>query len=333
MADVHADRAPSTYPRLLDGFCRTASFGPGDVLRRRGQYYKDMYLIVEGCAAVQLGAGEPGTTIELRTGSPIGEIGFLRGCRATATVVARTATSVVVIDDGTLDKVQRSDQKLAVEFCRFLATVAEQRIGHNATIPSLAQDAEVDPGIDVLLCRDHVMLHEAMKLRYSVYCEELGRSSPYADHDQRIIRDQLDDFGHTFIAVANGETIGTLRGNMSREGALGMFAELYGMSLSGNHPERTAICTKFAIKKSKRNGYTSLKLVSAVVQYGMRLDIAECYIDCIPALLAFYEKFGFKVAGDQFFHYENGPSYPMKLDLAVHGRSLCERVGAHANRI
>ena len=51
-----------------------------------------------------------------------------------------------------------------------------------------------------------------------VYCEELGRSSPYADHDRKVIRDNLDDFGHTFIAVDDGKTIGTLRANLAASG-------------------------------------------------------------------------------------------------------------------
>jgi predicted GNAT family N-acyltransferase len=320
-----------SYSHRLAAFCRKASFGPGDVIRRKGQHYNDMYLITEGCVDVFLEPdGAPSSAIELGPGSPIGEIGFLRGCRATGTVVARTAASAIIVDDGTLGRIQERDQKLAVDFCKFLATVSEQRLGRSANIASLEKDS--GPEIEVLLCRNDEMLHEAMKLRYSVYCEELGRSSPNADHAKKIIRDPLDDFGHTFIAIASGEAIGTLRGNMSREGPLGMFAELYGMNLSSSHPERSAICTKFVVKKQKRFGYTSLKLVSVLVQYGMRLDILECYIDCIPDLTPFYEKFGFEVTGDRFFHHENGPSYPMKLDLTAHGRTLCERVGTHTNR-
>ena len=321
-------------PQRLGAYCVKAHFGPGDVIRQKGQFYKDMYLIVDGLVEVRLGSNDASLrVIDLGPGSPVGEIGFLRGCRATGTVVARTATNAVVIDDGTLERIQRSDQHLAVELCKFLASVSEERLGDDASMHALAAYPDAGPTLDILLCRDDAMLHDAWRLRYSVYCEELGRSSPYADHDRKIIRDDLDDFGHTFIARANGETVGTLRANMSREGDFGMFGELYGMNASNWHPQHTAMCTKFAVKKSKRLGYTSLMLVSVVVQYGMKLDISECYIDCIPSLLLFYEKFGFKVTGDQFFHYENGPSYPMKLDLAIHGKSLCERVDAHANRL
>ena len=38
-----------------------------------------------------------------------------------------------------------------------------------------------------------------------------------------------------------------------------------------------------------------------------------------PALLPYYKALGFKIAGQKFFHPENGPSHPMRLDLVKHG--------------
>ena len=69
--------------------------------------------------------------------------------------------------------------------------------------------------IEVHLCRNKEMLERAKRLRYEVYCEELGRRSPYADHDKKVITDHLDATGHVFVAIEAGETIGTLRGNLS----------------------------------------------------------------------------------------------------------------------
>lgn len=186
--------------------------------------------------------------------------------------------------------------------------------------------------IDILLCRDHAMLKNAQQLRYEVYCLELGRQSPHADHDKKIITDDLDEFGHTFIAIEGDETIGTLRTNFAKEGALGAFDDLYGMNASKHHPGRTAICTKFIVTKSRRGSLAFLKLIIAWLQFVTRNGVLECYIDCTPNLVPFYERFEFKVAGDPFFHCENGLSIPMMLDLARHGHSLCERFGVRDNR-
>ena len=153
--------------------------------------------------------------------------------------------------------------------------------------------------IEVHLCRSKEMLERAKRLRYEVYCEELGRQSPYADHDKKVITDRLDDTGHVFIAVEAGETIGTLRGNASADTELGAMEELYGMRRSPHHPEATSICTKFIVRKSKRGGAAE-ELIAAMVRYGIRNWIKECYIDCIPALLPYYKALGFKIAGQKF---------------------------------
>ena len=41
----------------------------------------------------------------------------------------------------------------------------------------------------------------------------------------------------------------------------------------------------------------------------------ECYIDCSPSLLWYYMAIGFGDAGEKFLRRENGPSYPMKINL------------------
>jgi Acetyltransferase (GNAT) domain len=88
--------------------------------------------------------------------------------------------------------------------------------------------------IEILMCQNQKMLESAQRLRYSVYCKELQRRSPYADHDQQILADDMDKTGHTFIAVKKGETIGTARVNLCSEGSVGVLEELYGMRTSTN---------------------------------------------------------------------------------------------------
>jgi predicted GNAT family N-acyltransferase len=179
--------------------------------------------------------------------------------------------------------------------------------------------------IEVALCRDAAMLKSAQRLRYEVYCTEFGRRSPYADHKRKLITDPLDRFGHTFIAIEDGETIGTLRTNFSSEGPLGVLEEHYGMRASRHHPARTAICTKFIVKSSKRGSLVFFKLLAAWLEYVTHQGIAECYIDCTPNLVRFYERCEFKVCGAPFLHDENGLSFPMMVDLSRHGKALYER--------
>jgi len=314
---------------LLRPFCRETRFEAGALLRQKGQYYRDMFLMTDGVVAVDLEPGKGGGKLLLSDpGAPVGEIGFLRGCSATATVTARTPVGALMIDDAVMARLECERPALTSQFLHHLAETALERTSFNLTFSSTAGAFVGGHSIDVLMCRNSDMLERAQRLRYEVYCGELGRNSPHADHDRKTIADELDRFGTTFIAVADGETIGTLRGNFSSEGPLGHIEDLYGMRGSHHHPHATAVCTKFIVKKSKRGGPAAVKLISALSGFGMRARVEECYIDCVPALVPYYKAMGFTIVGRKFFHRENGPSYPMKVDFARHGKRLSREGGA-----
>ncbi|NWG26127.1 MAG: GNAT family N-acetyltransferase [Pseudorhodoplanes sp.] len=317
-------------PQLLQRFCKHVRFGPGEVLREKGLHYRDMYWLADGCVDVVFNEGDlTEKPVRRFPGSPVGEIGFLRGWPATATVSARITSSAYAIDDSVLERIEREEPLLFARLLQVLAEFADQRTGENLThLPGAAPGDGA--GIEVLLCRDDAMLAEAQRLRYEVYCGELRRASPYADHDRRIITDSLDKFGHTFIAREAGETIGTLRANISSEGPLGAIEDIYGMRTSALHPLSTGICTKFVVKKARRRSPAAIKLIGAMTRFGARNDIRECYIDCVPALLPYYRAMGFEVCGPAFFHRENGPSHPMKLDLVRYGPRLSGEFGLFA---
>jgi CRP-like cAMP-binding protein len=312
---------------LLGPLCREVHFAPGEVLRHKGQHYTDMFLILRGSVVVDLDAGRARRIVVSATGAPIGEISFLRGRGATATVTATTEVTALAVDDPILARLEREHPAPTAQFLRAVARIADDRLGENLVhVPAPTSQRAAD-AIEVFMCRTPEMLAAAQRLRYEVYCGELGRTSPYADHDARTIADALDEFGHTFIAVEDGETIGTLRLNLAAEGWLGILEELYGMRQSPQHPRRTGICTKFIVKRAKRGGPASLKLIAAVVKYGLRNSVKEGYIDCIPALLPYYKALGFRITAPPFVHRENGTSHPMVLDLARHGRTLATPFG------
>jgi len=311
--------------KLLQSFCRPICFEPGAVLRRKGHHYREMYLLTHGCVDIDRGEGRGAAKlVSSGVGSPIGEIGFLRGSAAIATVTARTPTSALVIDDPSLARLEREQPAMTARLLRGLAEVAEERTSYNLVLTPSAWLHDSRQAVDVHLCRSKEMLESAQQLRYQVYCRELSRRSPHADHEREIISDHLDETGHTFIAVEAGETIGTLRGNISSDCSLGILEELYGMRKSAHHPEATCIATKFVIKRSHRGGAAAMKLISAIVRYGLRHQIKDCYIDSIPALIPYYRALGFTIAGEKFLHRENGPSHPMVIDFTKHGERLSE---------
>jgi CRP-like cAMP-binding protein len=200
---------------LLQPFCRQTRFHVGHVLRAKGQHYREMYLITDGCVDFDPETGA-GRRLIMDIGAPIGEISFLRGCSATATVTAKAETGAIVIDDPTLARLEREQPVVTAQLLRHLADTAEERLSYNLTLSPVNGTYSRQHAIDVYLCRTREMLESAQRLRYEVYCQELGRQSPCADHDEKTICDDLDATGHTFVALEGGETIGTLRGNAHR---------------------------------------------------------------------------------------------------------------------
>jgi len=204
--------AASIDSSWLQSFCRQVRFQPGDLIRQKGQHYGDMYLITEGSCDVDREIGVGAARFAVRgVGSPIGEIGFLRGLPALATVTAKTAVGALIIDDPTLTRLEQEQPIPTAQLFRQFGQIAEERTSYNLTLASAAGAYTSGRAIDVHLCRNKDMLESAQRLRYEVYCGELGRQSPYADHARTVIADDLDDTGYTFIAVEDGATIGTLR--------------------------------------------------------------------------------------------------------------------------
>ena len=292
-------------------------------MRQNGQHYTSMYLVTSGTVKVDLGIGDQLLNPEVgMQGLPIGEIGFLRGLPATATVTATSPVEALAISDATLSELETNAPNIAIALLQFLATTADERTSHNIALADTVPDAPTEQSIRILLCRDEQMLLKAQQLRYEVYCAELGRQSPHADHEKKTISDDLDNFGQTFIAVENGETIGTLRANRPADGPIGILETLYGMSASEHNPESTVICTKFIIARNKRTSAAGIKLVAAFARFGVQHNLRECYIDCIPSLRPFYTGLGFRKSGEKFLHRENGPSIPMMLDLLKSRRRI-----------
>lgn len=327
-SELRASPAPSIDPSLLLGYCTETTFSPGEVLRRKGQFYADMFLLTDGEVEVSLEVnGRPAPVIRARRGDPIGEIAFLTGVRATATVTAKSPTRAIVITDATWRELELKHPKEAVELYRTLSEVAEGRLSYNLQFTADDAGSKRDAATEVIVCRTPQLLHEAQRIRYEIYCEELGRTSPFADRDKRTIADDLDERGYVLLALENGTPIATLRMNMARNGSLGPLEELYGMEKSVHHPQATGVCTKFIVRKSYRLGQVSFRLMATAIELAQQFEIKHCYIDCIPSLQPFYASLGFAQAGPAFLHRENGRSIPLMLDVDRYAKRIMRLTG------
>ena len=314
-------------PELIGDLCQEVSFAPGDLLRVKGLHYIDMYLLTDGEVEIELEKKGRAKTLTLRRGSPIGEISFLTGLPATATVRTKGPARGLYIDDGVLAELERQRPEVAADLYRQLAQVAEGRQSHNLLFFSDGAPHPDEKPIEVRLCRSPAMLLDAQRIRYEVYCEELGRTSPFADPERRIIADDLDTFAQVLLALAGDEPVGTMRLNAAHDGPLGALEQIYGMVNSPFHPKQTGICTKFIIRKSHRYGQGSFRLMASSLDIGVRSGIKGCYIDCIPQLLPFYMSLGFRQSAPAFLHRENGRSIPLSLDVEKYAPRITRLTG------
>lgn len=317
-------------PGLISEFCEDVSFAPGAALKIKGQHSEEMFLLCDGEVEIALETpGKPSQILTRGRGSPIGEISFLTGGTVTANVTARVATKALRIDDKALARIESERPELAADLYRQFAEVSEGRQSYNLVYfaENEVPGKKRDPKIEIKICRTPEMLLEAQRMRYHVYVEELGRTSPYADPVSKTITDDLDSFAHVLLAYEGKNPVGTMRLNAASDGPLGAYEQIYGMASSHHHPEFTGICTKFMVQKAHRYSQASFKLMATSLSFGSYFKIKGCYMDCIPQLMPFYLSLGFRQSAPAFLHRENGRSIPMMLDLERYASRISRLMG------
>jgi extracellular factor (EF) 3-hydroxypalmitic acid methyl ester biosynthesis protein len=102
-------------------------FAAGEEILRERHQSRAVYVLLNGRVAVEkdhLGVGV--VVDELRPGAVFGEISFLDGSPASASIVAREDVDVFVLDE--LDDLLTSEPALACGFYRSLATLLARRL-------------------------------------------------------------------------------------------------------------------------------------------------------------------------------------------------------------
>jgi hypothetical protein len=138
-------------------------------------------------------------------------------------------------------------------------------------------------------------LEEIYSFRYSIYVEEMGRIQLYADRENKRICEPLDNNCSLFAAYDNGEIVGTIRTNFSRDSDLDYYANFYQMNRVGQyHPNHTSITTKLMIAPKYRKGTLAVRLASIAYANARKARIRYDFIDVDPHLVDFFTRLGYR---------------------------------------
>lgn len=105
----------------------------GELLANRGERLDRLYLVSNGAVNVQFESGE---TRELRDGAMIGEMSFLSGAPATATVVVTRPTRCLVWDQGQLDRLLHRNPSMRGAVMSVIGSDLSQKLATPAATPA-----------------------------------------------------------------------------------------------------------------------------------------------------------------------------------------------------
>lgn len=134
---VFRDLSPSQL-KLLFGICQQESYGPGTILCKAGAESDRMFVLIAGTVEIRT---EHGVSLMSESAiTTVGESGMLTGEPRSATVVAETAVSVLVIDRRSFLKLMQSDPSLGTRFYRNVVLILRHKlVASNRRIDELLQ--------------------------------------------------------------------------------------------------------------------------------------------------------------------------------------------------
>jgi predicted GNAT family N-acyltransferase len=166
------------------------------------------------------------------------------------------------------------------------------------------------------------------RFRYQIYAEEMSKSFPNMDHINKLLYDELDDWGILLYAKSGSEMIGTLRINI---GLLSDFSSFWIQALSlrrfaqfNNSNQKFAYTSKFMVSQPYRNSTVSYLLSSKSYELCCKEQVPFNFGVCTFHLLRLYEQFGFRRFGRNFVDDGYGllAPYVLLVDDIEHLRAV-----------
>ena len=176
-------------------------------------------------------------------------------------------------------------------------------------------------GIQVKLADSKDLQQAIYSFRYRIYIDEFQLTVPEADHRQKLLKDDLDEFSSNYALVEDGRVVGSLRLLLFEKIAnLNPLIHKYDCQDVLDTFGAKVICTtsRFMLDPNLRHGRIIFKLMAAAYDEACNQGARFNYGDCSPHLLPFYEHLGYR----RYTQAYNDTSYGYKLPILMIIRDL-----------
>lgn len=154
------------------------------------------------------------------------------------------------------------------------------------------------------------------RLAYEIFCEEMGTMRELADHQRRLLQDELIAKAHVLAAFADGEVVGTAAVLLGSEGPFPAELER-GFDIPRFLPlverGRMALNIRFLVRQDFRGSRVPFKLIVASARLMTERAIQLSFCDCQPHLLPLYTGLGFRSCAPLFDQPGFGLMAPLML--------------------
>jgi hypothetical protein len=157
-------------------------------------------------------------------------------------------------------------------------------------------------------------MKEIGRLRYHVHVEELGKRPASADHDAKILLDELDPQCDILYVTRGDEVVATLRTLYGDSGIPSDYRSYFDLQSFGDFPEHgLSFCSRLMIKKAYRRGPLLNEILVSSYIRGRQKGAQLTFIGCAPSLIPLYEILGFRRYKPGIFRTDLGNDFAMVL--------------------
>lgn len=161
-------------------------------------------------------------------------------------------------------------------------------------------------------------LAACMKLRYTVYTEEMNLYQSAEAEQTEALTDADDAWARMYYVEVDGDIVGTSRANLGRDGEYpASWKALWDLDRFAPHcpPATWLVSSRTTLAKEHRGGPLTGQLFAYTLSECIKAGVRLLFLDCVPHLVGYYQRLGARVYTDAIEDADVGILVPMCIVL------------------